>query len=111
MSCEWPISRSSPSRGAGAVQRELLGLLKEIEFVGVPALSASPSVRRAIADAWFSRAPLRVHYRRKEGSLSIRRVTIERVSMERTMTLLNLVDTQTGERRQYQLHHIERATP
>lgn len=98
-------------RGALSIsgQRELLTTLQEIEFVGVPALSASPAVRKAIEEAWFSRAALTIHYRREEGSVSIRQVRIERVIMERSMTFITVVDVESGARRRYSLHRIERA--
>lgn len=35
-------------------------------------------------------------------------VRIESVVMDRTLTLLNVRDTETGERRQYPLHAVER---
>lgn len=98
-------------RGALSVsaQRELLTTLESLQFVGIPALPAAPDVRAAIEEAWFSHAPVTVHYRRKEGSVSIRTVRIEKVVMERSSTLLNVVDVEDGQRRQYPLHLIERA--
>jgi len=100
-------------RGALSVsaQRELLRVLDELQFVGVPALGASAEVRRAVEEAWFSRTPLTVHYRKQNGGLSVRTVRLETVVMERSLTLLNTVDVTTGERRQYQLHAIEKAVP
>lgn len=99
-------------RGALSVsaQRELLTTLESLQFVGIPALPAAPEVRAAIEEAWFSHAPVTVHYRRKEGSVSIRTVRIDTVVMERSSTLLNVVDVEDGQRRQYPLHLIERAT-
>lgn len=100
-------------RGALSVsaQRELLTTLDELQFVGVPLHPAAPPVRQAIEDAWFARAPVRLHYRRKDGSLSVRTVRVERVVMERSATLLNVVDVEGGERRQYDLRFVERAGP
>ncbi|MBX7099666.1 MAG: HTH domain-containing protein [Myxococcaceae bacterium] len=98
-------------RGALSVsaQRELLEVLGQLDHVGVPAHPVTDEVRRGVEEAWFARRPLRVEYRRREGSLSVRTVRIERVVMERTETRLNVVDVETGERRQYALHHLERA--
>lgn len=100
-------------RGALSVsaQRELLTTLDELQFVGVPLHPAAPAVRQAIEDAWFARAPVTLHYRRKDGSLSVRTVRVERVVMERSATLLNVVDVENGERRQYELRFVERAEP
>lgn len=98
-------------RGALSVsaQRELLEVLTQLDHVGVPAHAVPDEVRRGVEEAWFARRPLRVAYRRREGSLSVRTVRIERVVMERSETRLNVVDVESGERRQYALHHLERA--
>lgn len=92
-----------------SAQRELLGTLKQLQFVGVPAAAAPAAVRAALEEAWFAGAPVTLHVRRKEGSLSVRTVRIEQVVMERTLTLLNVVDVETNERRQYHLTAIEHA--
>jgi hypothetical protein len=52
-----------------------------------------------------------LQYRRQDGALSVRSVRVETVVMERSLTLLNVVDTETGERRQYQLRNIEKSAP
>lgn len=98
-------------RGALSVsaQRELLDTLQTLQFVGVPTLPAPPAVRKAIEEAWFTGSPVLVHYRRKEGSLSIRTVRIEKVVMERSQTMLNVVDVEDGQRRLYPLHLLEKA--
>lgn len=98
-------------RGAlsGSAQRELLALLPTLQFVGVPALPVPLAVQRAVEEAWFAQAPVELHYRRKDGQLSRRTVRVEKVVMERTLTLLSVVDVETGERRQYELHRVERA--
>ena len=98
-------------RGALSVsaQRELLETLQSLQFIGVPTLPAPPQVRKAVEEAWFSHAPVTLSYRRKEGSLSVRTVRIEKVVMERSQTMLNVVDVADGERRLYPLHLIEKA--
>ena len=90
-------------------QRELLDLLPQLQFVGVPAAKCPPALLRVLEEAWFGQKPTEVSYRRANGSISVRTVWIEQVVMERTTTLLNVVDTTSGERRQYQLARIERA--
>lgn len=99
-------------RGAlsASAQRELLGLMGELKFVGVPAAPALPSVRKAVEEAWFSQQALKVRYRKADGALSTRRVKLEGVVMERSLTLLNCVDTQTGERRQLRMDRLEAAS-
>lgn len=98
-------------RGAlsGSAQRELLMSLEQLQFIGIPALAATPAVCRNIEDAWFAQAPVTVHFRRKDGTLSVRTVRIETVVMDRSLTLLNVVDMGTGERRQLPLRFIEKA--
>lgn len=92
-----------------SAQRELLETLPQLRFVGVPAPAAKPRVRAAVEEAWFTRAPLTVHYRRRDQSLSVRTVHVESVVLERGGTLLNVVDVEDGERRQYNLAHVEAA--
>jgi predicted DNA-binding transcriptional regulator YafY len=98
-------------RGALSVsaQRELLTLLGELKFVGVPAAAGLPGVRRAVEEAWFAQRILEVRYRSAQGELSTRRVRISGVVMERTVTLLNCVDVDTAEKRQLRLDRLEHA--
>ena len=98
-------------RGALSVsaQRELLTLLKELTFVGVPAAAGLPAVRKAVEEAWFSQRILNVRYRNAQGIVRVRSVRIEGVVMERTLTLLNCVDADNGERRQLRLDRLEHA--
>ena len=98
-------------RGAlsASTQRELLGLLSELKFIGVPAAPSLPSVRKAVEEAWFSQRPLTVRYRKSDGALSARTVKIQSIVMERSLTLLNCVDIDDGARRQYRLDRFETA--
>ena len=93
-----------------SVRGEVDRLSGTLSFVGVPARSPSPAVRRAVEDAWFEHRPLRIRY---EGAVDVteRTVRIVSVVMERTETLLNCEDSRRGERRQFRLHRILRATP
>ncbi|HEY8145707.1 MAG TPA: HTH domain-containing protein [Kofleriaceae bacterium] len=98
-------------RGALSVsaQRELLEVLKQLTYVGVPALPALPAVRSAVEDAWFGQRPVAVRYRRKGGDTGSRTVRIAGVLMERHMTMLDCVDVTTGEERRLRLDRIEHA--
>jgi predicted DNA-binding transcriptional regulator YafY len=89
-------------------QRALLQHLTTLHFIGVPARTAPPAVRKAVEEAWFSGAPLRVRYAGKEETTE-RRVRIESVVMERSETLLNTLDLDKNEARQLRLDRIERA--
>jgi len=102
---------SDKVRGALSLsaQRELLAHLDRLHFTGVPALPAVRAVRAAVEDALFADAPLEVAFRRADGSLSRRTVRLEQLVLERSLTLLNCVDVETGERRQYRLDKVESA--
>lgn len=98
-------------RGALSVsaQRELLEVLKQLTYVGVPALPAPPAVRSAVEDAWFGQRPVALRYRRRGGDAGSRTVRIAGVLMERHMTMLDCVDVATGEQRRLRLDRIEHA--
>ena len=100
-------------RGAlsASAQRELIELMDAIHFVGVPAHSAPPGVRRAIEQAWFERQPLLIRYQSPDYALSTRVVRIASVILERGVTLLNCDDLDKGERRQLRLDRIVEAKP
>lgn len=89
-------------------QRSLLAHLETLHFVGVPARTAKPEVRRAVEQAWFQGVGLRLHYAGAEA-VTERRVRIESVVMDRNETLLNTVDLDSGASRQLKLDRIERA--
>jgi predicted DNA-binding transcriptional regulator YafY len=99
-------------RGAltAAQQRELMGHMEALLFLGVPAAPVAPEVRRAVEQAWFEQAPLRILYRKSDYSTSERTVKIERVLMDRGSTILQCVDLDLNEPRQFRLDRIDRAT-
>jgi predicted DNA-binding transcriptional regulator YafY len=90
-----------------SAQRELLAVLEGLQFVGVPALPAPVEVRRAAEEAWFTRRPLRLRYRRSDGSTGERVVKVVGVTMERHTTQLHCVDVATGEDRHLRLDRID----
>ncbi len=92
-------------------QRELERQLDRIDFVGVPAHDVAPRAREAIERAFFERRPVELTYRgaRRTDALRTRLVRIESIVMDRSETLLNTVDTDTGDERQLRLHRIEQA--
>ena len=87
---------------------DLARLGRTLSFVGVPARAPSPAVRRAVEEAWFERVPLRIRYHGLRG-VTTRTVRLESVVMERTETLLNCLDLDKNEPRQFRLHGIEHA--
>jgi predicted DNA-binding transcriptional regulator YafY len=92
-----------------SAQRELVGRLRELAFVGVPALPIPKAVRAAVERAWFEQQPLRIVYRDGSGVRTTRVVRVESVIMERTETRINALDVAKGELRQFRLDRIERA--
>jgi predicted DNA-binding transcriptional regulator YafY len=89
-------------------QRQLLEHMKTLKFIGVPAHTASPQVRRALEQAWFENAALQIRYVGSRETTT-RRVRLQSVVMERSETLLNCLDLDKNEPRQFRLERIERA--
>ena len=93
-----------------SAQRELLTLVGELQLVGVPALPIPATVRAAIETAWFEGRALRIVYEKSAGNLSPRRVRIRNLVFDRSITLLNCVDLETGQDRQFRLDRVRQAT-
>jgi predicted DNA-binding transcriptional regulator YafY len=93
-----------------SAQRELLGLLDALQFIGVPALPIAPAVRRAIETAWFEDRALRIVYQKNPYTFVTRLIRIRSLVFDRSVTLLNCVDLELGEDRQFRLDKIDRAT-
>ncbi len=93
-----------------SAQRELLGLLDKLQFVGVPALPVPPQVRRAVETAWFEDRALRIDYQKNAYTFVPRLVRIRNLVFDREVTLLNCVDLELGEDRQFRLDRISAAT-
>jgi predicted DNA-binding transcriptional regulator YafY len=98
--------RAALSRSA---QRELLARLKELSFLGVPALPARKSVRAAIERAWFEQKVIAITYVDGNSVETTRQVRIEAVVMDRHETRLDALDLGTGDRRPFRLDRITRA--
>lgn len=98
-------------RGAlsSSAQRELVGRMKELQLIGIPALPIKKSVRAALERAWFEQQVLRITYRDGSFVQTTRDVRIESVVMERTETRINAFDLGKNERRQFRLDRIEHA--
>lgn len=94
---------------AASAQRELLELMRELTFVGIPAHPAAPGVREAVEDAWFERRVTWLRYRSSDGTVSERRVRVRGLTMERSLTLVHCDDLERGERRTLRLDRVERA--
>jgi predicted DNA-binding transcriptional regulator YafY len=93
-----------------SAQRELLQLIGELQLVGVPALPTPNSVRDAVETAWFESRALRIVYMKQSGHASPRLVRIRNLVFDRSVTLLNCVDLETGNDRQFRLDRIKQAS-
>ncbi len=93
-----------------SAQRELLQLVGELQFVGVPSLPIPAAVREAIETAWFESRPLRIIYAKSAWQMSPRRVKIRNLVFDRQVTLLNCVDLDSNQDRQFRLDRIKSAT-
>ena len=93
-----------------SAQRELLGLIGELQLIGIPALPVPTGVRDAVETAWFEGRALRIVYEKKAWQLSPRLVRIRNLVFDRAQTLLNCVDLESGQDRQFRLDKIKQAT-
>jgi len=97
-----------------SAQREVLELIGQLQLVGVPALPVPQTVRDAIEAAWFEARALRIEYVKANEKAWVRGtprlVRIRNLVFDRAVTLLNCVDLETGEDRQFRLDRIKSAT-
>jgi predicted DNA-binding transcriptional regulator YafY len=98
--------RSALSKSA---QRELLARVRELSFLGVPALAAPKEVRAVVERAWFEQRHLRITYVDGENIESLRDIRLEGVIMHRHETRLDATCRPDGERRHFRLDRITRA--
>ncbi|HTU60098.1 MAG TPA: WYL domain-containing protein, partial [Polyangiales bacterium] len=94
---------------SASAQRRLIEHLETLEFVGVPARTCTPAVQRVVERAWFEGADLRIDYAGSHG-MTTRRVRLHTVVMERGETLLNCIDLDKSEPRQFKLDRIKTAS-
>jgi predicted DNA-binding transcriptional regulator YafY len=93
-----------------SAQRELLALVGELQMIGVPSLPIPTSVRDAVETAWFESRALRIIYAKSQWQMSPRLVRIRNMVFDRQVTLLNCVDLESGNDRQFRLDRIKQAT-
>ncbi|XXF81549.1 HTH domain-containing protein [Myxococcaceae bacterium GXIMD 01537] len=92
-----------------SAQRELLERLRELSFLGVPALPIREPVRAALERAWFEQQPLRITYVDGNHVETTREVRVEGVIMDRHETRIDAFDLDKNERRHFRLDRITRA--
>lgn len=93
-----------------SAQRELLSIIGQLQLVGVPALPIPASVRDAVETAWFESRALRIVYAKSQWQMSPRLVRIRNLVFDRQVTLLNCVDLETGQDRQFRLDRVRQAS-
>jgi len=93
-----------------SAQRELLEHVGQLQLVGVPALPIPAAVRDALETAWFEARPLRIVYAKSAWQMSPRLVRIRNLVFDRSVTLLNCVDLETNQDRQFRLDRIKQAS-
>jgi predicted DNA-binding transcriptional regulator YafY len=105
-----------------SAQRELLTLVGELQWVGVPALPVPAKIAEAVETAWFEARPLRIVYakataRDRAGKRTVllgneapRTVRIRNLVFDRAVTLLNCIDVDTNTERQFRLDRIASAS-
>lgn len=92
-----------------SAQRELLERLRELSFLGVPALPSREDVRAALERAWFEQQPLRITYVDGNHVETTREVRIQGVIMDRHETRIDALDLGKNERRHFRLDRITHA--
>lgn len=92
-----------------SAQRELLQLVGELQLVGVPARPVPVTIQTAVETAWFESRALRIVYAKASGHTSPRMVRIRNLVFDRSETLLNCIDLETGNDRQFRLDRIQHA--
>ncbi len=92
-----------------SARRELQERVKMLAFVGVPTLPPRPDVATVIERAWLERKGMILRYRSGDGACKERTVRLERVVVERQVTLLDCIDLALDEPRRLRLDRVESA--
>lgn len=92
-----------------SAQRELIDHLGTVATVGVPAPPIPPSVQRALEAAWFENRSMWILYRKPDGREQKRTIRVRNLVFDRSSTLLNCVDLERGEDRQFRLDRVIKA--
>lgn len=92
-----------------SAQRELIDHLGTVSTVGVPAPPISTAVQRALEAAWFENRSMWILYRKPDGREQKRTIRVRNLVFDRSTTLLNCVDLERGEDRQFRLDRVIKA--
>ncbi len=92
-----------------SAQRELMEHLGTVSAVGVPAPAIPPAVQRVLEAAWFENRSMWILYRKPDRREQKRTIRVRNLVFDRSTTLLNCVDLESGEARQFRLDRIIKA--
>lgn len=92
-----------------SAQRELMEHLGTVSAVGVPAPAIPPAVQRVLEAAWFENRSMWILYRKPDHREQKRTIRVRNLVFDRSTTLLNCVDLESGESRQFRLDRIIKA--
>lgn len=92
-----------------SAQRELMEHLGTVSAVGVPAPAIPPAVQRVLEAAWFENRSMWILYRKPDHREQKRTIRVRNLVFDRSTTLLNCVDLESGEARQFRLDRIIKA--
>ncbi len=92
-----------------SAQRELFEHLGTVSTVGVPAPAVPAAVQRVLEAAWFENRSMWILYRKPDHREQKRTIRVRNLVFDRSATLLNCVDLERGEDRQFRLDRILKA--
>lgn len=92
-----------------SAQRELFEHLGTVSTVGVPAPAIPPGVQRTLEAAWFENRSMWILYKKPDYREQKRTIRVRNLVFDRGGTLLNCVDLERGEDRQFRLDRILKA--
>lgn len=92
-----------------SAQRELFEHLGTVSTIGVPAPAIPASVQRTLEAAWFENRSMWILYKKPDYREQKRTIRVRNLVFDRGGTLLNCVDLERGEDRQFRLDRILKA--
>jgi predicted DNA-binding transcriptional regulator YafY len=94
---------------SASAQRELIDQLRTVSMIGVPGTPVPSAVQRTLETAWFEQRSMWIVYRKPDGREQRRTIRVRNLVFERSATLLNCVDLERGEDRQFRLDRVLKA--
>jgi predicted DNA-binding transcriptional regulator YafY len=94
---------------SASAQRDLIDHLRTVAMIGVPGTPVPSAVQRTLETAWFEQRSMWIVYRKPDGREQRRTIRVRNLVFERSATLLNCVDLERGEDRQFRLDRVLKA--